>query len=241
MHTEKKTACVVPPRARATARTAKLGATAARRLLAANTPVVISSSRLRGMRLVASVNGTASTATSPAYRLTSRPIVDGAEWNVRPMAGSRPTGNVSVVTPAKMHSAISSRPVRAGPSPVASSSGSASVVSWASFRGWLRNHSESSPAVGSPWLRPVLAGPARAIAEDGCRARTRGPIVGGMQLEFSGEVWGGRGPAPYYFVTVPDPESAALQDISPEVTYGWGMIPVEVEIGATTFNTSLWP
>jgi uncharacterized protein DUF1905 len=53
--------------------------------------------------------------------------------------------------------------------------------------------------------------------------------------------WEWRGPAPYYFVTVPAPESVALQDISPEVTYGWGMIPVEVEIGTTTFTTSLWP
>jgi hypothetical protein len=62
-----------------------------------------------------------------------------------------------------------------------------------------------------------------------------------MQLEFSGEVWEWRGPAPYHFVTVPEPESAALQDISRDVTYGWGMIPVEVHIGETTFTTSLWP
>ena len=25
------------------------------------------------------------------------------------------------------------------------------------------------------------------------------------------------------------------------MTYGWGMVPVEVEIGATTWTTSLWP
>ena len=62
-----------------------------------------------------------------------------------------------------------------------------------------------------------------------------------MQLDFTGEVWEWRGPAPFYFVTVPQPESAVLQDISSEVTYGWGMIPVEVQIGATTFTTSLWP
>ena len=62
-----------------------------------------------------------------------------------------------------------------------------------------------------------------------------------MQLEFSGEVWEWRGPAPYYFVTVPEPESLALQDISSEVTYGWGMIPVEVQVGTTHFTTSLWP
>ena len=62
-----------------------------------------------------------------------------------------------------------------------------------------------------------------------------------MELEFTGEVWQWRGPAPYYFVTVPDPESAALQDISPEVTYGWGMIPVTARIGRTDWTTSLFP
>ena len=29
----------------------------------------------------------------------------------------------------------------------------------------------------------------------------------GMELEFTGEVWQWRGPAPYYFVTVPEDES----------------------------------
>jgi hypothetical protein len=62
-----------------------------------------------------------------------------------------------------------------------------------------------------------------------------------MELEFSGEVWEWRGPAPYFFVTVSEPQSAALQDISSEVTYGWGMIPVEACIGSIRFTTALWP
>ena len=62
-----------------------------------------------------------------------------------------------------------------------------------------------------------------------------------MELQFSGEVWSWRGPAPYHFVTVPDAESALLQETAAAVTYGWGMVPVEVEIGATTWTTSLWP
>lgn len=62
-----------------------------------------------------------------------------------------------------------------------------------------------------------------------------------MQLEFSGEVWFWRGPAPFYFVTVPDAESAAIEAASAEVSYGWGMIPVAAHIGATGFTTSLWP
>jgi hypothetical protein len=62
-----------------------------------------------------------------------------------------------------------------------------------------------------------------------------------MHLEFSGEVWSWRGPAPYHFVTVPEDESAELQAASALVTYGWGMIPVEVRIGKTPWTTSLWP
>ncbi len=62
-----------------------------------------------------------------------------------------------------------------------------------------------------------------------------------MQLELSGEVWFWRGPAPFHFVTVPDDLSALLKAASVAVTYGWGMIPAEVRIGATAWTTSLWP
>ncbi len=62
-----------------------------------------------------------------------------------------------------------------------------------------------------------------------------------MDLEFSGRVWHWRGPSPYHFVTVPEAESAELQSAAALVTYGWGMIPVEVRIGSTTWTTSLFP
>ena len=62
-----------------------------------------------------------------------------------------------------------------------------------------------------------------------------------MELEFSGELWFWRGPAPWHFVTVPDEESAALDAASSSVTYGWGMIPVRAEVGSTRWKTSLWP
>ena len=62
-----------------------------------------------------------------------------------------------------------------------------------------------------------------------------------MSLEFSGDIWEWRGPAPYYFVTVPEAECEMIRDISNLVTYGWGMIPVKVHIGNTEWRTSLWP
>jgi len=63
----------------------------------------------------------------------------------------------------------------------------------------------------------------------------------GVELKFSGELWFWRGPAPWHFVTVPDPESAEIEAASVFVTYGWGMIPVTAQIGATEWKTSLWP
>jgi len=62
-----------------------------------------------------------------------------------------------------------------------------------------------------------------------------------VELEFSGEVWFWRGPSPYHFVSVPDDESAELQETAALVTYGWGMIPVQARIGSTRWTTSLFP
>jgi hypothetical protein len=62
-----------------------------------------------------------------------------------------------------------------------------------------------------------------------------------VDLRFSGEIIHWRGPSPFHFVPVPDEESAAIEAVSAIVTYGWGVIPVEVRIGATTFRTSLFP
>jgi len=62
-----------------------------------------------------------------------------------------------------------------------------------------------------------------------------------MDLEFTGELWEWRGPAPYHFVTVPPTESEELRELARDVTYGWGMIPVRGRIGSTEFETSLWP
>jgi hypothetical protein len=62
-----------------------------------------------------------------------------------------------------------------------------------------------------------------------------------VELEFSGEVWSWRGPSPYHFVTVPEAESAELRAMASAVTYGWGMVPAELRIGATQWTTSLFP
>lgn len=62
-----------------------------------------------------------------------------------------------------------------------------------------------------------------------------------MNVEFSGAIWFWRGPAPFYFITVPAEQYRQLRDVSGLVTYGWGMIPVTARIGKTEWKTSLFP
>ena len=60
-------------------------------------------------------------------------------------------------------------------------------------------------------------------------------------MEFSGQMWFWRGPSPYHFVTIPDVECRHIKKVAPSITYGWGMVPCEILIGATHSRTSLWP
>lgn len=62
-----------------------------------------------------------------------------------------------------------------------------------------------------------------------------------MHLEFAGEIWFWKGPAPWHFVTVPEDDCYDLEATAAAVSYGWGMIPVTVQIGDTKWTTSLFP
>jgi Domain of unknown function (DUF1905) len=62
-----------------------------------------------------------------------------------------------------------------------------------------------------------------------------------VDFVITGEIWHWRGPAPYHFVTVPEPHAGVIKAVSSAVTYGWGMIPVSVGIGGTSWETALWP
>jgi hypothetical protein len=62
-----------------------------------------------------------------------------------------------------------------------------------------------------------------------------------MNWEFDADVFQWRGPAPYFFAETPDEVDAFLHDNLPELTYGWGVIPARVRIGATEVQTSLIP
>ncbi|MFF2204920.1 DUF1905 domain-containing protein [Streptomyces sp. NPDC058145] len=62
-----------------------------------------------------------------------------------------------------------------------------------------------------------------------------------MELVFDGRVIEWRGPSPFYFVAVPEEESADIRQIASAATYGWGVIPVDARIGGSDFSTSLFP
>jgi len=62
-----------------------------------------------------------------------------------------------------------------------------------------------------------------------------------MRFVFTGRVIEWRGPSPYYFVPVPDEESADIREVAVMASYGWGVIPVEARVGEVEFTTSLFP
>jgi hypothetical protein len=81
-----------------------------------------------------------------------------------------------------------------------------------------------------------------AITDDArCAARRRRSYPDRVDLEFSGEIWLWKGPAPWHFVTVPEEDCWDLEASAAAVSYGWGMIPVLARIGDTDWNTSLFP
>ncbi len=50
-----------------------------------------------------------------------------------------------------------------------------------------------------------------------------------------------RGPSPFFFLRVPDEEAIAINNISKQVSYGWGVIPCDIKIGEIEFYTALFP
>jgi hypothetical protein len=62
-----------------------------------------------------------------------------------------------------------------------------------------------------------------------------------VEFGFEARVWEWRGPAPYHFVSVPAEHVDDVNDLAPCITYGWGMVPVEVRLGRTSWRTALFP
>lgn len=61
-----------------------------------------------------------------------------------------------------------------------------------------------------------------------------------FEFEFEGPVVEWRGPAPYYFLSVPEEESADIKVVARGIEY-WGQVPVVVRLGEVEFTTALFP
>ena len=64
--------------------------------------------------------------------------------------------------------------------------------------------------------------------------------MSGMDFDFEGLVIEWRGPAPFYFLRIPDEESEDIKFASKGLEY-WGQVPVVVRIDDTEFTTALFP
>ncbi|HET7356631.1 MAG TPA: DUF1905 domain-containing protein [Nocardioidaceae bacterium] len=64
--------------------------------------------------------------------------------------------------------------------------------------------------------------------------------MGLMDFQFQGPVVEWRGPAPFYFVAIPEEESADIKFAAKGIEY-WGQVPVMVRIGEAEFTTALFP
>lgn len=60
-------------------------------------------------------------------------------------------------------------------------------------------------------------------------------------FEFEAEVIHWRGPSPFFFAALPAGVAGEIARVARFVTYGWGVIPVEAQIGGVGFRTSLFP
>jgi hypothetical protein len=61
------------------------------------------------------------------------------------------------------------------------------------------------------------------------------------EAEFAGIVIEWRGPAPFFFVRLPEEQIGEVHHAARLASYGWGCVPVEVRIGDVDFTTSLFP
>lgn len=61
------------------------------------------------------------------------------------------------------------------------------------------------------------------------------------QYRMQGKVWLYQGKATWHFVTLPQKESQAIQNLYGGMKRGWGSLPVRVTIGKSVWTTSIFP
>lgn len=62
-----------------------------------------------------------------------------------------------------------------------------------------------------------------------------------LQYNIREKIWVYKGKGTWYFVTLPEAESAQIKFLNSSFKRGWGSVPVEVTIGQTSWKTSIFP
>lgn len=62
-----------------------------------------------------------------------------------------------------------------------------------------------------------------------------------FSVSFKGEIFYWRGPSPFHFVEISSRASAKIREHRKELTYGWGVIPVNVNVESFEWSTALFP
>ena len=62
-----------------------------------------------------------------------------------------------------------------------------------------------------------------------------------VEIAFEAAVIHWRGPAPFFFVAVPEHHVGEVRHAARTASYGWGCVPAEARIGAVAFTTALFP
>jgi hypothetical protein len=61
-----------------------------------------------------------------------------------------------------------------------------------------------------------------------------------MEFRFTAALWEWRGPAPFYFLSLPVELADEIKAAASVLSYGWGMIPVVATIRGRDFKTSMF-
>jgi Domain of unknown function (DUF1905) len=61
------------------------------------------------------------------------------------------------------------------------------------------------------------------------------------QFSFETRIIEWRGPSPFFYAPIPAQYVDELRQLTKIVSYGWGVTPVEAQIGDVAFKTSLFP
>lgn len=61
------------------------------------------------------------------------------------------------------------------------------------------------------------------------------------KISFIGTLWKYNGASAWYFITIPKETATDIKHHSVQTKIAWGMLPVSVSIGKSSWNTSLFP